>query len=123
MGVPKQASYCASKFAVRGFSEALRVELSGTGIGVSCVYPGGVATNIVRRARYTPAGDPCHREAILRHDRLPTPERVAKAIVNAIVKNRARAFADAPTAAADLAARWFPHATHAVQRLLWINGA
>lgn len=48
---PGQAAYCASKFAVRGFTEALRHELDGTNIAVSAVHPGGVQTNIVNSAR------------------------------------------------------------------------
>ena len=52
---PEQAAYAASKFAVRGFSEALRHELEGSGIGVTVVHPGGVATSIAENARL-PAG-------------------------------------------------------------------
>jgi short-subunit dehydrogenase len=48
---PGQTAYCASKFAVRGFSEALRHELAETGIGVTVVHPGGVATSIAKNAR------------------------------------------------------------------------
>ncbi len=48
---PGQTAYCASKFAVRGFTEALRHELEGTNIAVSAVHPGGVKTNIVNSAR------------------------------------------------------------------------
>lgn len=48
MAVPTQGSYNASKFAVRGYTEALRMELEMEGCGVSatCVHPGGIATNI-----------------------------------------------------------------------------
>ncbi len=48
---PGQAAYCTSKFGVRGFSESLRHEYAGTGLGVSVVHPGGVATSIARNAR------------------------------------------------------------------------
>jgi len=48
---PGQAAYSASKFAVRGFSNALRHELEGSTVGVSVVHPGGVATSIARNAR------------------------------------------------------------------------
>ncbi len=48
---PGQATYCASKFAVRGFTESLRHELEGTKISVSVVHPGGVSTNIANTAR------------------------------------------------------------------------
>ena len=52
---PGQTAYSASKFAVRGFSNALRHELEGTRVGVTVVHPGGVATAIARNAR-VPAG-------------------------------------------------------------------
>jgi len=50
---PGQTAYCASKFAVRGFSEALRHELKQvvSPVKVSVVHPGGIATNIVRNMR------------------------------------------------------------------------
>ena len=48
---PGQVAYCTSKFGVRGFSEALRHEFDGTGLGVTVVHPGGVATAISRNAR------------------------------------------------------------------------
>ncbi|WP_336487839.1 SDR family NAD(P)-dependent oxidoreductase [Methylobacterium nigriterrae] len=49
---PGQTAYAASKFAVRGFSEALRHEYAGTHLGVTLVHPGGVATGIARNARH-----------------------------------------------------------------------
>jgi NAD(P)-dependent dehydrogenase (short-subunit alcohol dehydrogenase family) len=52
LGMPYQSAYCASKFAVRGFTDALRQELRGSGVGAVNVHPGGVQTNIVRNARY-----------------------------------------------------------------------
>jgi len=48
---PGQTAYSASKFGVRGFSESLRHELVDTGIGVTVVHPGGIATNIAENAR------------------------------------------------------------------------
>jgi short-subunit dehydrogenase len=53
-----QTAYAASKFAVRGFSEALRQELNGTSVGVTVVHPGGVATSIARNARRSVALSP-----------------------------------------------------------------
>ncbi|MGI9439553.1 MAG: SDR family NAD(P)-dependent oxidoreductase, partial [Parvibaculales bacterium] len=48
--VPTQAAYNAAKFAVLGFTDALRHEMKqgNTNIGVSCIHPGGIRTNIVR---------------------------------------------------------------------------
>jgi short-subunit dehydrogenase len=48
---PGQAAYCASKFAVRGFTESLRHELEGSNVLVSCVHPGGIKTNICNDSR------------------------------------------------------------------------
>ncbi|MFG2102736.1 SDR family NAD(P)-dependent oxidoreductase [Micromonospora echinaurantiaca] len=48
---PGQAAYAASKYAVRGFTEALRHELVDDGIGVTSVHPGGIRTRIARSAR------------------------------------------------------------------------
>ena len=49
---PTQATYNATKFAVRGFTESLRHELRGTGVRAVSVHPGGVNTGIVRNARF-----------------------------------------------------------------------
>jgi len=48
MGIPTQIPYCVSKYAVRGFTESLRLELSNTCIAVTCVHPGGIDTDIAR---------------------------------------------------------------------------
>ena len=52
IGYPTQSAYCASKFAVRGFTESLRHELRETGADAVAVHPGGVATRIVEHARF-----------------------------------------------------------------------
>ncbi|GLY36692.1 short-chain dehydrogenase [Amycolatopsis sp. NBRC 101858] len=51
LGVPYQSAYCAAKFAVRGFTEALRQELAGSAVRAITVHPGGITTNIARNAR------------------------------------------------------------------------
>ncbi len=81
-GVPNRGAYSATKFALGGFSEALRVELAGTGISVSLVYPIGTATEFheveVRRAGPGPHGPIQSSEhvarCILRCVRRPRPE-------------------------------------------------
>ena len=92
MGVPLQSAYCASKFAVRGLSESLRAELSQTRVGVTSVHPAGVATNIVRDARYgEKEGRSVKSGLIDRFARqMQPPEEIADRIVAAIRKNRPR---------------------------------
>ncbi|HET6625773.1 MAG TPA: SDR family NAD(P)-dependent oxidoreductase [Nocardioidaceae bacterium] len=59
MGMPGQSAYNASKFAVRGFTEALREEMlvAKHPVQVSCVHPGGIRTAIARNARTTAGHD------------------------------------------------------------------
>ena len=54
MAVPTQGTYNATKFAVRGYTEALRMELELAGVPVSatCVHPGGIATNIAKAGKF-----------------------------------------------------------------------
>ncbi|MGG7604803.1 SDR family NAD(P)-dependent oxidoreductase [Massilia sp. BKSP1R2A-1] len=90
---PGQSAYSASKFAVRGFSNALRHELEGTTVGVSVVHPGGVATAIARNAR-APKDAPRHeiergRAIAERLLRMP-PERAGEIVVRGIERRRAR---------------------------------
>ena len=53
-----QAAYSASKFAVRGFTEALRHELAGDGVGVTSVHPGGIRTRIAQSRPGSAAASP-----------------------------------------------------------------
>jgi len=111
MGVPMQSSYCSSKFAVRGFSEALRAELWGTRIGVTSVHPAGVATNIASDARY--AGQEASgnfRTALVRDfaTKMLPPEKAAEQIVDGIRKNRARVLIARGSGAIDFIQRLSP---------------
>lgn len=51
IGTPGTSDYCASKFAVRGFSESLMVELEETPVSVHLVHPGGIKTNIAKDSK------------------------------------------------------------------------
>lgn len=50
VGVPMRTAYCAAKFGLAGYADALRAELSQTGVSVHVIYPGSVATNVSRNA-------------------------------------------------------------------------
>ncbi|GAB4215354.1 MAG: hypothetical protein OHK0013_40850 [Sandaracinaceae bacterium] len=80
---PYQSTYCATKYAVRGFTASLRMELAGRGIGVSAVLPGAVATRLLETARsYDAPASSKLAELMLAHG-MP-PERVADRVVDAI---------------------------------------
>jgi short-subunit dehydrogenase len=83
VGVRHEAVYSATKAALIAFSESLRYELAGTGVGVSVVSPGLVRTSFFDRE-----GHPIDR----RFPRPVKPERVAAAIVGAVQRNRAEVF-------------------------------
>jgi len=88
-----QSAYCASKFAVRGFSEVLLHELAGTQVGVSCVHPGGIRTNVVARARLGERVPTSILEMTLAYfDRVAvtTPEQAADRIVRGVRRNEPR---------------------------------
>ena len=91
LGVPMQSAYCASKFAVRGLSESLRAELSSTRVGVTSVHPAGVATNIVRDARYSARAVGSMRDNLVnRFSKETQPDEIADRVVLAIRKNHPR---------------------------------
>jgi len=111
LGVPGQAAYCASKFAVRGFTEALRHELHGTPVSVTLVYPGGVRTNIVRNSRSDFGLDREILEQGLREFELQlatSPERAAARIVDGVLAKRAHVLIGTDAWVIDRLARWFP---------------
>jgi short-subunit dehydrogenase len=90
---PGQAAYSAAKFAVRGFTQSLRLELEGTTVGVTAVHPGGVATSIAKNAR-APKG--ANREQMERNVkdfsrtlRMP-PAEAGETIVKAIERRQPR---------------------------------
>lgn len=108
---PGQAAYAASKFAVRGFSEALRHEYAGTNLGVSVVHPGGVATAIARNARVGPRLDPAEvasgKAAVERHLRL-SPEAAAERILRGIARREPRIIVGRDAAQVALIQRLMP---------------
>ncbi len=90
---PGQTAYAASKFAVRGFSNALRFELQDTNIGVTVVHPGGVATSIAENARRAAGTTNAEVEQQMERARrmltMPPP-RAGEIIVDGIERRAAR---------------------------------
>ena len=95
LGFRTQSAYCASKFAVRGFTDALRWELMGTGVRAINVHPGGVTTNIVAsgRMRADPRGGSRTQEQIAKEFEQMTftsPEKAAAIIHKGVDRGKAR---------------------------------
>jgi short-subunit dehydrogenase len=90
---PGQTAYAASKFAVRGFSQALRHELQGSRIGVTVVHPGGVATSIAKSARFpatTSAEDVARAQELASKMLTLPPETAGETIVEAVEQRKPR---------------------------------
>jgi short-subunit dehydrogenase len=111
IGVPGQVAYCASKFALRGFSEALRAELQTSDIGVSVVHPGGIRTKILASADVGAGVDPAEAAArktsgqkFLRME----PEKAAARIVTGIERRENRILIGADARALELLQRLLP---------------
>lgn len=107
---PRYASYCATKAAIRAFSESLAAELAPTRVGVSCVFPGTVRTNIVQAARV--ADERGRPNTQRRMDRYGTPpEKVAGRIVGAIRRGEFHVVVGAEARVTDWLKRLAPEAT------------
>jgi len=88
-----QVPYAASKFAVRGFTEALRHELQGSTVCVSCVHPGGIRTPIARHSRLGAGTSAAKKEEnIARFERLARipPEKAAAVILRGVERRSPR---------------------------------
>jgi NADP-dependent 3-hydroxy acid dehydrogenase YdfG len=124
-GIPGQSAYCASKFAVRGFTESLRHELVGSGVRAITVHPGGVKTNIARNGRLhsDPKGLGRSRDEIAdEFEKIvrTTPERAAKVIHDGVDAGRARILIGADARVFDLLTRVTP--THYYRVLSALEG-
>jgi NADP-dependent 3-hydroxy acid dehydrogenase YdfG len=110
VGITGYSHYCAAKAGVRGFGEALRMDLWGTSVGVTNVYPGGVSTNIIANAR---GYDETDRDAALAQvakSPLVSAEHAAGRIVRAVERRRGRVLIGRDAQALDLLARLAPEA-------------
>lgn len=91
VSIPTQSAYNAAKFGVRGYTDALRMELEleGSHVSATTVHPGGIKTNIARNGR-SQYGD---EESIARFDAMAmtTSDKAAEQILTAVQRNRRRA--------------------------------
>ena len=112
ISVPAQSAYNAAKFAVRGFTDALRMELDMENCGVSAttIHPGGIKTNIARNARmYESALSLAGGAERARNEfdkvAITSPAKAARQILAAVENNRRRALIGPDAKVIDLVSR------------------
>ena len=98
ISIPSQSAYNAAKFAVRGFTDALRMELEIEKANVSCttIHPGGIKTNIARSARMNDSvaaltGSVDEARSGFDRAALSSPEKAARQILAAVQADHRRA--------------------------------
>jgi butyryl-CoA dehydrogenase len=98
VSVPSQSAYNAAKFAVRGFTDTLRMELEieGAPVSVTTIHPGGIKTNIAKNARMDASvteitGDPERARRDFERAFITSPEKAARQILSAVQRDRRRA--------------------------------
>lgn len=114
IAMPTQAAYNASKFAVRGYTEALRMELAleGAPVGVTCVHPGGIATRIALSQRIDEAipamvgrDAESFRQESNRRISVTAPEAAARRILAGVRRKESRVLVGPDARVVDLLAR------------------
>ncbi len=113
LGVSGKSAYASSKAAVRAFSESLRAELTDTSVGVTLLFPGAVATQIVRNGRSISESQKNAEDHFLR-SRSGSPERMAKRCLDGVLKNKPRVLVGLDYHVMDLVLRLSPNAAQAL---------
>ena len=116
VGIPTQSAYNAAKFAVRGFTESLRIELEMEGSPVSCtsIHPGGIKTNIAKAARFDASAEKLtgagKDQSIQDFEKLfrTTPEEAASTILKGVRGNKRRVLIGSDAVAVDTMQRLLP---------------
>lgn len=125
VGIAGQSAYNAAKFGVRGFTESLIAEYRNTSIAVSCVHPGGIATNIAKRSRADGEWDTVtaeERDQQFKQHTPTTPEQAAGIILAGAAQRKARIMVGKDAWLVQLLARLFPVGYHALTTR-WLDNA
>lgn len=131
VAAPGNGVYNAAKFAVRGYTEALRMELdlaepaAGPRISATCVHPGGIKTNIAKAARFDKDSlatinvtDPEKARASFERQFITTPEAAAATILRAVQRDARRVLVGPDAHVIDMAARLLGSAYQPLMRRL-----
>jgi butyryl-CoA dehydrogenase len=109
LAVPGQAPYCTTKFAVRGFTDSIRLELMDTNVLVTLVCPSQVKTNIIRNGRHL--SETAKAEMVQAFDEKLTrvsPEKMAEVILDGILQKREVILYARDSLLVSLASRFMP---------------
>ena len=139
VAVPGQTVYHATKFAVRGFTESLALEMKETNpnLQIHCVHPGHIGTNIAATARMNEEDfnrDEGTRDSIFTRNAPKTqkemgdlfreggmhPSKAAEIILNGVRKNKSRIFIGLDAKLLDMSQRWFPRHYHKTWRFFMV---
>ncbi len=108
---PTQSAYNVSKFAIRGFTECLAREMEGTGIKVSCIHPGGVATNIVKDQKFGEGAGELEKEKLSAFAEILSnlsASDAARSMLKGVAKGKRRILVGSDARIVDIIARLFP---------------
>jgi len=107
LGYPGKTAYAASKAALRGFSESLRLDLAATGVGVTLLYPGPLNTSLVRNG-ISDSDQRRQREEQFLAKRGLSLERVVRRCLDELCANPGRIVVGLDYRLLDMLARWSP---------------
>lgn len=107
LGLANFSSYSSSKFAVHGLTDSLRASLRKSNISVSCVYPGGINTNIINTAVVSDGAKETEKH-VRRALQEKSPEDAAKEIIKGMAKKKNRILVGSDAKTIDILVRLFP---------------
>ena len=118
LGLPNQSTYSLTKAAVLAFSESLRVELAGGGIGVTSIHPGAIKTNILNAAMANDGRDEkTQKMADLVSKFGKSPDVLAQKVIKAVKDNKQRVLIGPDAYILAGLKRLFPVALHSLFRI------
>ena len=122
MAWPANSAYSAAKFAVRGYTEAMRHDLHRTGVRAVTVHPGGIRTSIVKNARFTSDDlgriDRSKLERDFQKIAMTSADEAAAIILNGVERGRERILVGKDAHVLSWATRLFPERYFNMIRLL-----
>ncbi|MGB1120733.1 MAG: SDR family NAD(P)-dependent oxidoreductase [Saprospiraceae bacterium] len=113
MGVPTQSAYCMTKFAVRGFTESLRMEVARhSNLKIYQIHPGGIDTNIIENSKIRTEAEKLKLKRNFKKSAITSAAKAAEIIIDGIQKNKTRILIGRDAKLIDMATRLFPSLYH-----------